>query len=140
MATLGKNIKKFRKNKNMTQDDLAEKLSIAKGTLSTWERDDKRPSYKKLEKLCEVLEVGMNDLIDEINNSYSSIFNDAVWMDAQPTEIELERFAREIAKLDHYGLEAVNQLIKAELYRCEVQGSLRNSDNYSIKIKYSHKG
>ena len=135
MATLGKNIKMYRKERKMTQDELAEKLNVAKGTLSTWERDDKRPSYQKLEKLCEVLNVSMNNLVEEIKESYSSIFDEPVWVEAQPSPKELEKFARDIAKLDHYGLEAINSILKVELYRCEVQGTLRSVDDYTINIK-----
>ena len=34
---IGKNIKQFRNEKNMTQDQLAEKLSVTRQAVSNWE-------------------------------------------------------------------------------------------------------
>lgn len=35
--TLGERIAQLRKNKNMTQEDLAEELSVSRQTISSWE-------------------------------------------------------------------------------------------------------
>ena len=44
MATMGERIKELRKANGMTQTELAEKMGVTKGTVSTWETDSRKPS------------------------------------------------------------------------------------------------
>ena len=42
--TIGSNIKKLRVARGLTQDQLAERLSVTRQTVSSWERAASRPS------------------------------------------------------------------------------------------------
>ena len=46
MAEVGKNIKKIRKEKNLTQDDLAERLYCTRQTISNYENGKSEPNMK----------------------------------------------------------------------------------------------
>lgn len=63
MAEVGKHIKKIRKEKNLTQDELAERLHCTRQTISNYETGKSEPGIEILIELAEVLEVEINDLI-----------------------------------------------------------------------------
>lgn len=62
---LGKNIAKARKNANLTQEQLAEKLQVARQTVSKWEAGTTMPTVPGLVKLAEALETDCNSLLAE---------------------------------------------------------------------------
>lgn len=63
MAEVGKNIKKIRKEQNLTQDDLAERLHCTRQTISNYENGKSEPNIALLVEIANVLEVEVNDLI-----------------------------------------------------------------------------
>lgn len=63
MAEVGKNIKKIRKERNLTQDDLAERLHCTRQTISNYENGKSEPNIALLVEIANVLEVEVNDLI-----------------------------------------------------------------------------
>lgn len=63
MRDIGKNIKALRAKKNMTQDELAEKLFVTRQTVSNYETGRSRPDVEMLARIAEVLETDANALI-----------------------------------------------------------------------------
>lgn len=63
MANLGTNIKKFRMQKNMTQDELAEKLFVSRQTISNYENNKSQPDIEMLAKIAETFETDVNALL-----------------------------------------------------------------------------
>lgn len=63
MADVGKNIKKIRKEKNLTQDELAERLHCTRQTVSNYENGKSEPGIDLLIEIASVLGVEINDLI-----------------------------------------------------------------------------
>lgn len=61
--TIGKNIKKFRKEKNYTQQDLGDFLYMSRQAIAKWENDYSQPSIENIKKISEFLEVPLEDLI-----------------------------------------------------------------------------
>lgn len=61
--TLGQKIAELRKAKNMTQLELATKLSITDKAVSKWERDISCPDINTFPKLAEILEVSVDELL-----------------------------------------------------------------------------
>ena len=60
---IGKFIAEMRKEQNLTQMDLAEKLEISNKTISKWECGNGMPDYVVMEKLCEILKINVNELL-----------------------------------------------------------------------------
>lgn len=60
---LGSMISKLRKEKNITQQQLADKLFVTDKTISSWESNRTEPNLEILLKLSEVLECGIGYLI-----------------------------------------------------------------------------
>ncbi|MBS4759951.1 MAG: helix-turn-helix transcriptional regulator [Clostridium sp.] len=54
---LGKKIKQFRKSKNLTQEELAEKINIEVPSLSNIETGKFAPSFDTLQKLSSILNI-----------------------------------------------------------------------------------
>ena len=63
MNKVGNNIQKFRKAKNMTQDQLAEELNVTRQAVSNWETNKTQPDIETLGRIAEVLEVSVEELI-----------------------------------------------------------------------------
>lgn len=60
---IGKNIKQFRSEKDMTQEKLAEKLNVTRQAVSNWENGKTQPDVEMLGRIAEVLEVTLEELI-----------------------------------------------------------------------------
>lgn len=61
--TMGQIIVQLRKDKNMTQLELAEKMGVTDKAVSKWERDLSCPDVSSIPKLAEVLEVSVEQLL-----------------------------------------------------------------------------
>lgn len=61
--TLGTMIASLRKEKGMTQADLAEKLGVTDKAVSKWERNLSCPDIGLLPKLAEILEISLDELM-----------------------------------------------------------------------------
>ena len=60
---IGKYIAENRKKKNMTQEQLAEKLGVTSKTISRWENGNYMPDISMLKPLSEELGITLNDLL-----------------------------------------------------------------------------
>ncbi len=60
---IGKFITECRKEKNLTQNELANKLGITDKAISKWENGRCMPDISLLEKLCSILNVSINELL-----------------------------------------------------------------------------
>ena len=60
---LGNNIKNLRKQKGFTQEELAIRLNVVRQTVSKWEKGYSVPDADILEKISDVFEVTVGDLL-----------------------------------------------------------------------------
>ena len=67
MANFAKNIKAARLGTKLTQDELAEKISVTRQAVSNWENGKTEPDIDTLTKLAEVTNVTVEELIYGIN-------------------------------------------------------------------------
>lgn len=51
---IGDKLYELRRNKNLTQDDVAEKLNVSRQTISKWETNLSTPDFDKIAPLCEL--------------------------------------------------------------------------------------
>ena len=57
----------LRKAKNMTQEELAEKLNVTRQTLSKWETGDSLPDIEKCRMIAEIFDVSIDELVTHEN-------------------------------------------------------------------------
>jgi DNA-binding XRE family transcriptional regulator len=55
--TLGEYVKKWRMDKGLFQEELAELLGVAEMTIANWERGRTRPIIHKLQKIKDILKI-----------------------------------------------------------------------------------
>lgn len=67
---IGKFIAKCRKEQNLTQEELAEKLQITYKAVSKWECGKNLPDASIMLNLCNILKISVNDLLsgEKVNN------------------------------------------------------------------------
>ena len=56
-------IVRIKKIKNLTQDDVSEKLNVTRQTVSKWETNQSTPDFDKIIPLCELYEISPNELL-----------------------------------------------------------------------------
>ena len=60
---IGKFINECRKEKKLTQEQLAEKLGVTSKSISRWENGNTMPDYSLLKDLCKELGINVNELL-----------------------------------------------------------------------------
>lgn len=60
---IGKFISQCRKEKNITQEELANKLGVTNRSVSRWEHGVNMPDYSILKELCSILDIDVNELL-----------------------------------------------------------------------------
>ena len=63
MKSIGETIASFRKQKGMTQNELAEKMNVTDKAVSKWERDLSCPDINTISKLADILDVSVEELL-----------------------------------------------------------------------------
>ena len=64
---LGKNLYNLRKNKNLSQEEVAEKLNVTRQTISKWETNESKPDFDKILPICELFNITTEELLIGIN-------------------------------------------------------------------------
>ena len=62
---LADNLKKIRKDNNLTQEQLAEKLGVSRQAVSKWESGISYPEMDKTIQICQMFNLNINDFINE---------------------------------------------------------------------------
>lgn len=60
----GEHLRELRKEKGYTQKVMADMLNINRSTYTYYETGKSQPSFEKLKKLCEILDVDYNTILD----------------------------------------------------------------------------
>lgn len=72
---LGNNIQLLRKNKKLSQEELAEKCNVSRQAITKWETEDSIPTLEKLIRLADIFDISLDELVgrSEENNSYEKL-------------------------------------------------------------------
>lgn len=66
---LGKKIAELRKKNNFSQEELAEKVGVARQTISKWEIGDTTPDINQVKIISKIFNISIDELVDnDINN------------------------------------------------------------------------
>ncbi|MBQ6876857.1 MAG: helix-turn-helix transcriptional regulator [Oscillospiraceae bacterium] len=63
MNSIGENIKTARKKLNITQEDLATKLSVTRQAVSNWENGKTEPDIETLTKIAQIFDISIDKLV-----------------------------------------------------------------------------
>ena len=75
--SLGSNLMKFRKNKNLSQEVVADHLAVSRQTVSKWELDIVLPNIQQAKKLADLYSVDLATMVgdDEVMKEIKAIMN-----------------------------------------------------------------
>ena len=74
----GDNLKLIRKNKKMSQEQLAEKMNVSRQSVSKWETGEAYPEMNNILELCKILNCKINDLVHTDMTDISSLDEEIV--------------------------------------------------------------
>lgn len=67
MMDLGKKLFELRKSKNLSQEDVAERLNVTRQSVSKWETNQSTPDFDKIVPLCDLYGITTDELLkDEV--------------------------------------------------------------------------
>ena len=94
----GKFLSKKRKEKNLTQEQLAERLGVSNKTISKWETGKCMPDYAIVESLCAELEITIAELMDgeEAEGKSFRTYDDGQMMELLRRTQELEKQKKQL--------------------------------------------
>ena len=76
--TFGEMISSLRREKNMTQNDLADKMNVTDKAVSKWERNLSCPDINSIPKLAEILGVSVEKLLNAQTKQENSKVEDII--------------------------------------------------------------
>lgn len=95
---LGENIKKYRKQKGLTQKELASKVGVTASTITKYEKGDLQPNLDTIKEIAKALDISYVEIIDDnqvdlaqqtINKLVRSIVGDEIY-----TEVKIDQEER----------------------------------------------
>ena len=92
-TAIGGYIARKRREQNLTQEQLAERLGVSNKTVSKWENGKCMPDYGIIQKLCDALHVTLPELMDGEDAAQDSVrvYDDGQILDLLRRTQELER-------------------------------------------------
>lgn len=60
---IGEKLYKLRKEKNLSQEEVADRLNVTRQTVSKWETNQSTPDFDKIVPLCELFEISTEELL-----------------------------------------------------------------------------
>ena len=130
-------LKELRKEKNMTQVQLAEALGVSKGTIAMWEIGKREPNFETLNRLSDIFDKRIDYILGYSNDASSpqATEEDIDQLGRWEVEDQFREVIMAYLSLDEYGKTAVESLIKAEKLRCHEQQSICNTENIVLSIR-----
>ena len=61
----GQNLRNLRKSKNISQEELAEKVKVSRQSVSKWETGEAYPEMNNILELCKIFHCHINDLVND---------------------------------------------------------------------------
>ena len=111
--TFGEKIRSARKQKGLTQKELANMIGAKHNSVSDWEKNKNRPDPDTIELICGVLDITPNYLLSDKTDT-----------DISPEEYE---FIKKYRSLDDYGKESINIILNREVGRLNWGKTLREN-------------
>lgn len=65
MLLIGTRIQEYRKNRGLSQEEFAVRVGVTRQAVSKWETDKAYPDLDKLVTICDILQIGIMELISE---------------------------------------------------------------------------
>ena len=94
----GQNLRNLRKSKNISQEELAEKVKVTRQSVSKWETGEAYPEMNNILELCKIFHCHINDLVNDNILDIDSLDED-VKMNAVKFKKEKQKQMKGISKV-----------------------------------------
>ena len=96
MNNLGERLYELRKDKKLSQEEVADKLNVTRQTVSKWETNQSMPDFDKVVPLCELYGINPNELFIKLERKENSNNNENL-INPEEENIKLTKKAKGIA-------------------------------------------
>ena len=136
---LAERLKQLRSEKGMTQVQLAQMLGVSKGTVAMWETSKRKPSFEILSKLSDIFDRRMDYILGYSDDASSPQLSEEELdqLGSWAAEDSMRETVMQYLRLDEYGKQAVEAIIRTEFERCKAQESLFPSSNFKLNLRIS---
>lgn len=125
MKQVGRKIVSLRKERNMTQTELADEMGVSFQAVSNWERGSSMPDISKLPQLAELFGCTVDELLDEKSELLHSAMKDELQEYVEKNEVSREE------------MEAAVPVLKPEQVE-EMANSMLLKNGDSIEVFYPY--
>jgi len=94
MGQIGRKISQLRKERNMTQMELADKLGISFQAVSNWERGNTMPDIGKLPELAGIFQVTTDEILGESSGLVNSAIKGEMEKYMEENQVTVQEFAQ----------------------------------------------
>ena len=94
----GDNLKNLRKSRNISQEELGEKVGVSRQSVSKWENSEAYPEMTNILILCKIFNCKINDLLSEKIEDFDS-FDEEVKMNVVKFEKEKQNKMKTLTKI-----------------------------------------
>lgn len=111
--SLGKNLSKYRKMNNFSQEELAFQLGVSRQTISKWEQNEVVPNINQVKKLSEIYHIDLDVLVDDdqvmkeikevMNNTNFKNVDNVNWTNVWSKKYPVLGTYQEIVNVEKYG-------------------------------------
>ncbi len=100
--SVNEKIRRIREAKDLTQEQMAEKLGVSQSAYGDIERGDNDPKLSKLQKIADIFEMQLSELVDlsekgTLNINFNKRGNNNIYITSSLTEKEMALKDKELA-------------------------------------------
>ena len=130
-------LKDLRKEKGMTQIELATALGVSSGTVAMWETGKRKPSFEMFEKLTQVFDKRIDYILGTSDDPTPAKLNDmeVAQLGNWAMQEEYEDVMRKYSLLDDFGQKTIAAVLRMEFARCQERGTLKSGKSVSVSVK-----
>ena len=148
-------IASLRRRSGLTQEQLAEKMSVSVTSVQNWEKGSSDISFDRLPKLADVLNVSVDDLVCEITAELKNRQSKDNWPDFLFSDVinkKIDRMSLNLLQQELFGVlciydakflddDKLKDSIDARFYReqCEAEFSIYNEDLKNVPFEFVNK-
>lgn len=137
------NLQKLRKNKNISQEQLAEELGVSRQAVSKWESGASYPEMDKLVLLCKIFNCNLDDLINKDMSQIEDLSNSKKILANFVKNIE-DGITKTIKMIENFGFKEFVKfiiqilIIVLVIAICRIPFSLVEDAVYNILAEYQN--
>ena len=119
----GERVKALRKERKMTQSELAQVAGVTKGTVALWEQGQRNPSLPVVKKLSAFFDKSVDYILGNTDDA-TPIYTDADYLGMEDGMEQDEEQFNGYYQLDDFGKQAVDEVYRLQRERCIAQKTL----------------